>query len=161
MHPNTKKERFSLAYIRAVAAHAGFQVVEPNVDHDSIDGILMSDRGRRPQIHFQAKATSNQELLGEEHLAFPLSSKNYDDLRADIINPRVLIVVLIPVSEKQWLSASEKQLSLRRCGYWMSLRGFPAKPDQGSVTVHVPRAQRFDSEALIAMMDRVEQERML
>lgn len=42
MHPNTQKERFSLAYIAAVAAKAGFDLVEPPVDTDSIDGALIS-----------------------------------------------------------------------------------------------------------------------
>lgn len=55
MHPNDKKERFSLAYIAAVAAHAGFHVATPELDRDSIDGILVCDDGKRPRIEFQAK----------------------------------------------------------------------------------------------------------
>ena len=55
MHPNDKKERFSLAYIAAVAAHAGFHVATPELDRDSIDGILVCGDGKRPRIEFQAK----------------------------------------------------------------------------------------------------------
>ena len=41
MDLNTRKERFSLAYINAVAAQAGYQVVEPPVDRDSVDGVTL------------------------------------------------------------------------------------------------------------------------
>ena len=38
---NLQMEQFSLAYIRAVAASAGYQMVRPEIDIDSVDGILM------------------------------------------------------------------------------------------------------------------------
>jgi len=58
MDLNAMKERFSLAYIGAVASQAGYYIVEPRVDQDSVDGTLMGDIGRRPRIDFQAKATA-------------------------------------------------------------------------------------------------------
>lgn len=45
MHSNDKKTRFSLAYINAVEACAGFDVVEPKVDIDSVDGMCSPDCG--------------------------------------------------------------------------------------------------------------------
>ena len=97
---NTMKERFSFAYIRAVAAHAGFYVDEPQVDRSSIDGVLRADFGRGPRIEFQAKATS-QDILRENHLAFPLPIGNYKDLTQDAMIPRILIVVLMPQERAQ------------------------------------------------------------
>ena len=79
MHLNTRKERFSLAYINAVAARSGVVVSEPPVDRSSIDGMLMADFGRSAQINFQAKASS-RDVMREGHLHFPLPRKNYDDL---------------------------------------------------------------------------------
>jgi hypothetical protein len=59
MDENDRKERFSLAYISAVAAHAGFLVTEPDgPDKISIDGLIMSDEDRQPIVAFQAKATT-------------------------------------------------------------------------------------------------------
>ena len=55
---NDRKALFSLAYVAAVAARTGYQIVEPRIDKDSVDGILMGDEGRRPRIEFQAKATA-------------------------------------------------------------------------------------------------------
>lgn len=99
MVPNTKKERFSLAYISAVAAHAGYQV-------------------------------------------------------ADVIVPRLLIVVLLPESESQWLCHSEQELQLRHCGYWLSLLEYTETENTNNITVTIPRTQTFNSEQLTQLMDR-------
>lgn len=74
-----RKEQLSMAYIRAVAACAGFQVVRPEVDDDSVDGIIMADFGRRPRLEIQAKATS-QDMSSGDHIRFPLKVKNYNEL---------------------------------------------------------------------------------
>lgn len=153
MTPNTKKERFSLAYISAVAAHAGYQVMEPQVDFDSVDGQIMSDFGRRPRIDFQAKATA-QNVLRNQAISFPLSVKNYDDLRADVIVPRLLIIVLLPESESQWLCHSEKELRLRHCGYWLSLLAYTETENTDNITVATPRTQTFNGKQLTQLMDR-------
>ena len=105
-----------MAYLNAVASRAGYQMVEPPVDRDSVDGVLMGDAGRRPRVEFQAKATS-RDLVHEDHVAFPLPIKNYDDLRVDVQTPRILIVVLMPEDETEWLAQTDEQLCLRYCGY--------------------------------------------
>ena len=150
---NTLKERFSLAYIQAVAARAGYGVMEPKVDVDSVDGLVRSSVGRRPQIEFQAKATSGIELR-PDHLPFPLKLKNYDDLRAETVNPRILIVVLLPDHEQDWMSHSEDELIMRRCGYWLSLSGQPAVTNTAQVTEKVPRSQLFSADQLKELMTR-------
>ena len=152
-HTNTRKERFSLAYINAVAVRAGYEMLEPHVDIDSADGILISTIGRRPSIYFQAKATS-RPLLKDDHLVFPLPLKNFDDLRAETVHPRILVVVLLPENEEDWMQQDEERLLLRRCGYWLSLRGASGSGNQTSVSVIVPRAQVFDAGQLRLMMDR-------
>lgn len=156
MDLNAMKERFSLAYIRAVAARAGFDLVEPRVDVDSIDGVLLSHAGRRPRIEFQAKATA-RDPVGDEVVTFPLPVKNYDELRADVIVPRLLILVVLPEREEDWLTHTEDELILRHCGYWHSLAGAPERENTTTVTVHLPREQRFDPAALQALMRRVGQ----
>ena len=61
---NDRKERFSLAYIGAVAAHAGYQAVEGRaIDKDSVDGHFESNEGQRPRIEFQAKSITQSEDL--------------------------------------------------------------------------------------------------
>lgn len=156
MNSNNKKERFSLAYIAAVAASAGFDLVESRVDVDSIDGILISHEGRRPRIEFQAKATA-RDVIGAETVTFPLPTKNYDELRADVIIPRLLILVVLPEREEDWLTHSEDSLILRHCGYWLSLAGQPERENATTVTIKIPRDQRFDPMALEALMHKANQ----
>lgn len=148
-------ERFSLAYIAAVAAKAGFEFVESQDDYDSIDGTLRASFGRRPRIDFQAKATS-RDVLRADRVTFSLSRKNYDQLRIETITPRLLIVVLMPGAEENWLGRSEEELILRHCGYWVSLRGQPLVDNETSVTVDLPRAQRFNVDQLSGLMARAE-----
>jgi hypothetical protein len=156
MDENDRKERFSLAYISAVATHAGYQVVEGRpIDKDSVDGHFEGDEGRRPRIEFQAKATS-ASVLRLDHLVFPLSRKNYDDLRADVRVPRLLIVVMLPAREEEWLTHSEEELRLRHCGYWLSLAGWPATTNVATISVNIPRAQVFNTAQLRALMGRAD-----
>ena len=155
MDSNAQKERFSLSYIDAVASHAGYQVVEPRVDRDSVDGILMADFGQRPRIDFQAKATELDVVRGD-NLHFPLPVKNYHDLRAETLTPRILIVVLVPSEMEQWTSQTEEELCLRRCAYWMSLEGRPDTDNTDSVTVHIPTTNMFSSNQLTDLMQKAE-----
>lgn len=56
MHMNIRREIFSIAYIGAVAARLGLEVVTLRYDFDSVDGMLVSSGGTASQINFQAKA---------------------------------------------------------------------------------------------------------
>lgn len=154
MDENDRKERFSLAYISAVAAHAGFLVTEPDgPDKVSIDGWIMSDEDRQPIVAFQAKATTRNVGRGAE-VGFPLPVKNYNDLRADVFGPRLLIVVFLPADEAEWLAHSEDELRMRHCGYWISLAGQPSTTNTRTVTVRIPRSQVFDTAQLRELMGR-------
>ena len=153
MDENDQKERFSLAYISAVAAHAGYQVIDGQpIDKDSIDGEIVSDVGRSPRIEFQAKATA-QDVLSEDVLRFPLSIKNYEDLRREVRVPRLLIVVLLPPRQEDWLVHSEEELRLRHCAYWLSLAGWAPTTNTSSVTVPIPRTQVLNTDQLRILME--------
>lgn len=155
MSDNQRKSRFSLAWIEAVAAVAGYHLSEPSVDEDSIDGTLVGREGRRPRLEFQAKATA-ASALADEHLLFDLPVKNYNDLRLETLVPRVLIVVHVPQAESEWLQQSQAGLLLRHCGYWLSLLGMPETANQGTVRVRLPLANRFEPAALRELMSRCE-----
>ena len=155
MDLNVQMELFSLSYIEAVASQAGYHVTQPRVDRDSVDGILMADFGRRPRIDFQAKATRRHIIPGAT-VHFPLSVKNYNDLRVDARNPRILIVLLMPENQSLWLRQNPEELCLRHCAYWMSLEGQPDKPNTSSITVAVPTANIFNSEQLTDLMEKAE-----
>lgn len=144
-----------MAYIDAVATNAGFQVTPPTVDNDSVDGILIGNFGKRPRIEFQAKATS-RDILRPDGLHFPLPLKNYNDLRIEAINPRILIVLLMPEDINKWLQQTDQELLLRHCAYWKSLKDEQATPNESSVTVQLPLSNIFSSAQLLEMMENTE-----
>ena len=155
MHLNEQKQQFSLAYIRAVAATAAYKVAIPESDTDSVDGALMSDIGRRPRIEFQAKSTAG-DILGNEGLRYELPTKNYDELRADVLTPRILVVVLMPDEKQNWISQTQDEMCMRYCGYWLSLRGERPRPNMSSVTVHIPKTNIFNTVELTGLMQKAE-----
>ena len=152
---NQRKARISLSYIEAVASHAGFQVVEPKVDYDSVDGVLMGDFGRRPRIEFQAKATA-RDVVRDDHIHFQLPKKNYDDLRIEAINPRILIVMIVPNELHHWVDQSHEELTLRHCAYWHSIAGHPSSSATSNVTVRVPMRNMLTGDQLARMMEATE-----
>ena len=153
---NQMKSRLSLACIEAVASQAGYQVIEIKVDNDSVDGVIFSDFGQRPRIEFQAKATARDLVKNDGQIHYPLPKKNYDNLRIETINPRILIVMLMPDAPDDWIEQTNDALCIRHCVYWMSIRGEPDSANKESVTVHVPMANVFDKDQLVRMMQNAE-----
>jgi len=149
-------EQFSRAYVQAVASAANCSVEWANVDNDSVDGSLRwridGQPIRRGLVDFQLKATA-QDCLRENHLEYYLKIKNYDDLRTEGISAaRILIVVLLHPEVDDWTDQDEENLVLRRCGYWVSIRGEPEVSNVATRVVHLPRNQVFDPAALDQML---------
>ena len=150
---NERKNQIGLIYVEAVAAMAGYCVATLRSDYDSIDVQLKSRVGRKNQLEFQVKCSSL--IVGENsEFAFRLRKKNYDDLRADTLVPRYLLVVVMPRTMGDWMRQSERRMNLRRCGYWTSLLGLPERINVATVTVKVPRANHLTPTALQLLMDR-------
>ena len=147
------QEQFSKAFILAVASSAGCSVAEPRPDDDSIDWTLSCRLApRRPKLDLQVKSSSDSTGT-ESAIHYPLKRKNYDELTlADLLTPRLLVVVIVPPEPMAWLTASPEALVLRHCAYWVSLRGLPATDNETSVTVQVPRANLLDVSALTGLM---------
>lgn len=158
MEPNQQKEQFSIAYVRAVASVAGFSVTEKEVDDDSID-LIIASRGKKgsirsPRLELQLKCTS-AEIPKDNHFSYELKRKNYDDLRGnDFVVPRILVVVIVPSDVSYWLYQTEEELSLRRCGYWLSLKEHPETQNTTSVTVNIPKENVFSVDQLNQLMWR-------
>jgi len=148
-----RKGLLGVVYLRAIAAVAGYGAALPESDYDSIDLIVSSKQGKRHRLEFQVKCTS-QVLPGTNNFSFELSKKNYDELRIDTIIPRLLFVLVVPEDLRDWLRQNERRLNLRRCGYWMSLRGLEELPNTNSVTVRVPRSNLLTPAALQSLMIR-------
>lgn len=159
MDQNKQKEEFNYAYISALAAHAGLNRGSFRVDDDSIDVTFQSRSHaggtlRNPQIQIQLKCTS-QNLINGNVIKFPLSRKNYDDLRGeDVISPRYLVVLLIPEDNKLWIQHNDDHVALFNLCYWLSLRHAEPTDNAVSITVDIPLSQRLTTNVLGEMMRR-------
>lgn len=159
MDLNAQKEQFSRAYVQAVAAVAGFAWSEPSVDDDSID-LTLSDRGgggtiRSPKLDIQLKCHAHAALT-EPSFSYAVKIKNYDDLRDDsVMVPRIMVVVLVPDLLADWMNHAEAELALRRCGYWISIRGQPPTTNTTTVSVTINRTSVFNANGLTQIMQRI------
>ena len=140
--------------MQAVAACAGYHIVYPQVDDDSTDGQLQGREGMRPRLDFQLKSTG-QPVIRNSDLHFSLPIKNYNDLRTETIVPRILIIVLLPQNDTEWLGQTEEQLVMRKCAYWQSLSHEPDVENTATITVKVPRAQVFSVEQVRELMTQI------
>ena len=103
------------------------------------------------QLKCHAQATPN-----EDQFSYTVKIKNYHDLRDDtVLVPRILVVVLVPDETTDWLTQTETELAMRRCGYWLSLRGMDPTTNTANVTLTINRAQQFTSAGLSQMMQRI------
>lgn len=147
-----KKEQFNVAYISAMAAQAGLNPSQLQVDDDSID-IQLCGKGflgriRNPMIQLQLKCTS-QDVISGDVIKFPLSRKNYDDLRGqNVIVPRYLVVLLVPEKDDSWIQHHDASMSLHNTCYWFSLKDLPATTNKKSVTIEIPLSQRLTTASL-------------
>ena len=154
MTPEQQMEQLSFAYVRAVAAQADYSVRDNMYpDLNSVDGSIKAAWGNRPQIDFQAKATT-QDIVRPDTLAFRLDKDDYDNLRHRDRVPHILIVLHMPRDNSDWLSQTDDELCLRYCAYWMCLEGMPASSNKYTVTVHVPRSHVFNGSQLDSLMDK-------
>jgi len=156
MDSDQQKEQFSNAFLHAIATVGECSVSKPSVDEDSVDWTLQKRIHRRPRIDLQLKCTAKAETFTENGISFGLKKKNYDDLRiVDLVVPRILVVVFVPQDVSDWLTSDPQSLILRRCAYWMSIRGAMPTENETGVTVYLPKGQRFDVAALNNMMQTI------
>jgi Domain of unknown function (DUF4365) len=146
------EEAISRAYVSAVVAGAGYISGKTEFDMEGIDLSVHAAGPFRPRIDVQLKATINLGEAVDGVFRYPLKSRNYDLLREETTVPRILVILDLPKSEKEWLTVSPQELIMRRCAYWHSLTGSPETTNKESVTISIQYARRFDVEGLKALM---------
>jgi hypothetical protein len=84
--------------------------------------------------------------------AFPLSIKNYNDLRANTLTPRLLVILNLPGARHGWLSHTVNDLIIRNCAFWLNLKGAPDVGNTTNITVHLPAINVFSPDSLKNLM---------
>lgn len=152
------KEQYSYAYVKAMCAAARVNYSEMRTDNESVDieliGSGFSGKWSRPRILVQLKCTSRFEYIDQkmQTIRYPLSIKNYNDLRETGDLPKILVVVFCPQSSNEWVQWNPLSSQLRFSGYWTSLVGKPETPNKATISVDVPFSQPFNSVTLIELL---------
>lgn len=154
MTRNHRQEALCRAYVRAIAAQAGWICSQPETDY-GIDLCLRAvgiEGERRSDVSYavdlQLKSTTRASLT-ESEVRYDLEVKTYDLLRQPGENcPRILVVLVMPEDETQWLSQSVEELILRHCAYWICLEGYPSTAARNTIRVTIPRGNVFSVEAI-------------
>jgi Domain of unknown function (DUF4365) len=150
---NDIKERLSIAYVTAVAARAGCQVVSLYVDKLSIDAMIRPVSGSAALVDLQLKATSQSLIVGLE-VVYDLPIKNYDDLRASETNPHYLVILHLSGPAKDWLEVSVDELLLRGTAYWGNLHGLPSSSNSTTQRIRLPDTQRLTVDVIESMINQ-------
>jgi len=164
------KSELSYAYLHAVAAHAGCacQHSGRHSDNLGIDARLTATDIGAPapslsvfDVYVQLNATSQNLAVVQNRLSFRLEKALYNKMRVTNMNNQwILVVLILPGVAADWLKTSTQALTLKRCAYWVSLRGAPAPPDgpDERLTIHIPKRNRFTVAALQALLVRCAQQ---
>lgn len=156
MHFTLRMEQISKAIIHAIASQEGHEVSFRGTDIDSIDNSIHSIEGKRPQIDFQLKSTSSPVFIEKgKTLSFSLSMKNYNDLRIETINPRIIIVVILPKDINNWMEYDINKIILYSSSYWVSIQGHEEKSNTNEVTIHIPKTNVFNSNQLKILFNKI------
>src|SRR5579875_1864811 len=119
----------SRAYVQAVAGRCGLSCSFRDFDY-GID-VTLHDIRRRDyrrmesgfKLDIQAKSTTIRNLSITD-VVYDLDVKNFDDLRDPQVGcPRILVLLVLPEDESQWMEQTEEHLLLRNAAYWLSLKG--------------------------------------
>jgi len=159
--PQHRQEGLCRAYVQAIAALSGYSSSTPSPDYGidltlheiAVIGNRRIESGLRLDI--QAKATTQARIIGGD-LGYDLSVRDYDSLRlAAAATRRILVVLVLPKAHKDWLQQTVKELTLRECAYWVSLRNWPTTRNRRSIRVLAPSANVFSVKALQEIFERV------
>jgi hypothetical protein len=158
---NHRQEALTRAYVQAIAALAGMSYSVPSNDY-GIDQTIndIEARGRRRsesgyRLDVQAKSTTLARIT-TTGIRYSMEVQAYDDLRVPRAGcPRVLVVLILPLEEQDWCSQTIDNLIVRRCAYWLSLRGWKPTSNRKTIQVTIPHANVFSAAALQALMTRI------
>jgi hypothetical protein len=155
-----QQEQFGDAYVHAVATCAGCTLAKPP-DLCKVDWLVRWEMDDSyPVIDLQLKAPYDADVR-DTHVCYTIDKTLYDALRSTKrTNPLILVIIVVERDMDQWIEQTEEQLSLRKCAYWISLRGYDPIESE-SFTVKIPRKQQFTPAELCGIMKRVSDEEPL
>lgn len=144
MDINAQKEEFSYGFLQLLGAKAGLEVTKSGrqTDNQKID-LHIIHAGRisdlyTPRFDVQVKCT-HKNNIDNEYFLYDLDIKTYDRLRYihhDV--PIFLIILVVPENINEWVTITPEQLIIKKCAYWISLKGFPKSKNTRAIRIKIP-----------------------
>ena len=155
------QEDLSWAYLQAVVARLGLTYDRPMRDFgiDLAITRITKQNGRLVpsgvNLDVQLKSSVNA-TVENDHVSYELEVRAYDVLRdRSAESPRILVLLILPRDDREWIDQDEERLIMRKCAYWISLRGKPRVANRKSITIRIPRTNLFSVENLQVIMDKI------
>lgn len=162
---NNIKESLSISYIHAICGMAGFTYGTDSMDYGfdiTIKDILKRESGKLCpsgyNLDIQIKATTNFEI-NDSFVKYRIRNKNYNDLiNTEAGTPRILVVLTLPEDKESWLIQDVESLAMKKCAYWICLKGRDSKENEESSTlIEIPKENIFSVENLSKIMDIIKE----
>ena len=155
-----RQEALSRAYVHAVAAMCGMTHYTPSKDY-GLDLTLreVEESGGRYtesglMLDLQLKSTISVAET-KTTISYDLPVRAYNILRAETNQARLLVVFVLPKDEHAWLRVTPAKLELRKCAFWVSLRGRPAVANRSSTRIVISKRHLFTPDAVRAIIERI------
>ncbi|MGW6459895.1 DUF4365 domain-containing protein [Streptomyces sp. NPDC055078] len=156
-------ETLQVGYLHAVAAAAGCSLSQPfpdsgidwHVSHSSAGHLVDDEVTIKVQLKCTYQIPPHRAGSGFPHFSFVLDNEHLVKLaRTPVAVHKILVVMLVPRTQDEWLRAGHDRLDLRHCCYWTNLAGHPVT-GRRRTTVRIPTSRIFDDRALCEIMSRV------
>jgi hypothetical protein len=66
-----------------------------------------------------------------------------------------LVVLFLPGDDKEWLQQTEEHLIIKKCAWWVSLKGAKESDNTSGQTVYLPVNQIFNVDGLRNIMTKL------
>jgi hypothetical protein len=162
-----RSEELSVAYVSAIAAHAGIKAENVSRKDYGTDMTFKRLRKRKSDnhytdingidVHCQIKSARSPEWKISKGgiISYRLRAKNYNDLVTSTYG--FLILMCLPSSIDQWLQQDEECLRLYKCCYyWMPGPDDEETKNDTTKTIYIPNQQLFSAKVLVSIVDQVQ-----
>ena len=162
MNEEIFKEDLSISYLRAVAAKAQIEFELRRRDVFSKDvnlskRITLGDLDFVSELNIQLKSTNSKSQYSEskEEITYALNAKNYNDLCKNTTTPIILCLLILPEDKEEWVTQTTEELIMKRCMYWLSLKGYVPTANQSTCSVKIPKTNIVSADSLNEILIRI------
>lgn len=155
------KERLQIGLIEVIAAAAGCNIAQPQIDN-GIDLMITHECPSKHEmsgpLHVQLKATASKNRWNADRtrISAKLSHDRYDQFRMENpAYPRIIVIMDVDPEIQNWYQANDDFSKIKYRCYWTSIQGLGEVSGKNEVTVSAPRSQVFDDAALCTIFGKI------